>query len=111
MTSWLEQFLALYKGLGPTLASLAPFVAINFATYDTLKTFFAKQDKRPDAIQSLLLGATAGIVAQTACYPLDTIRRRMQMKGKYVHRSSLLSIYLRSCRDSAADVPGTTRIR
>jgi solute carrier family 25 (mitochondrial phosphate transporter), member 23/24/25/41 len=76
------QFVALYKGLGPTLASLAPFVAINFATYDTLKSAFAAADKPPNAMRSLLLGAAAGIVAQTACYPLDTIRRRMQMKGR-----------------------------
>jgi len=76
------QFIALYKGLGPTLASLAPFVAINFATYDTLKSSFLQPDKRPDPVLSLLLGAAAGLIAQSACYPLDTIRRRMQMKGR-----------------------------
>ena len=31
---------------------------------------------------NLLLGGVAGTVAATVCYPLDTIRRRMQMKGR-----------------------------
>lgn len=30
---------------------------------------------------NFFLGATAGTVAATVCYPLDTVRRRMQMKG------------------------------
>jgi len=74
---------AMYKGLGPTLASLAPFVAINFAAYDTLKAHFFPGGNVPQGpLYSLGMGATAGIIAQTACYPLDTIRRRMQLKGK-----------------------------
>ena len=31
---------------------------------------------------NLLMGGAAGTVAATVCYPLDTIRRRMQMKGQ-----------------------------
>lgn len=30
---------------------------------------------------NLLMGGAAGTIAATVCYPLDTIRRRMQMKG------------------------------
>lgn len=30
---------------------------------------------------NLVLGGTAGFTAATICYPLDTIRRRMQMAG------------------------------
>jgi len=82
-TLWSEGgVLAMYKGLGPTLASLAPFVAINFAAYDTLKAHFFPQGMPQGPLYSLGMGATAGIIAQTACYPLDTIRRRMQLKGQ-----------------------------
>ena len=31
---------------------------------------------------NLLMGGAAGTMAATACYPLDTIRRRMQMRGQ-----------------------------
>lgn len=30
---------------------------------------------------NLVMGGAAGTIAATVCYPLDTIRRRMQMKG------------------------------
>jgi solute carrier family 25 phosphate transporter 23/24/25/41 len=82
-TLWKEGGVAaFYKGLGPTIASLAPFVAINFASYDTLKALAKKHNVCQGPGSGLLLGAGAGIIAQTACYPLDTIRRRMQLKGR-----------------------------
>jgi len=81
-TLWAEgQVAALYKGLGPTLASLGPFVAVNFASYDTIKAWAHSQGIKQTPVSSLFMGAGAGIIAQTACYPLDTIRRRMQLKG------------------------------
>jgi len=74
---------SLYKGYTPTIISLAPFIAINFATFDTLKTYVYPDRKQPTSTAVILgLGAGAGIFAQTCCYPLDTIRRRMQLKGK-----------------------------
>jgi len=88
---------AFYKGLGPTIASLAPFVAINFASYDTLKALAKKHDVCQGTFSSLLLGATAGIIAQTACYPLDTVRRRMQLKGRnYTSTVNALSTIART---------------
>lgn len=74
--------LALYKGLLPTLVGIAPYAALNFATYDLLKAWLYQGAKPQHAGGNLTMGAAAGIFASTVCYPLDTIRRRMQMAGK-----------------------------
>lgn len=74
---------SMYKGYIPTCISLGPFIAVNFASFDVLKHWYYPDPatkKHPLAV--LCLGAGAGIFAQTCCYPLDTVRRRMQMKGR-----------------------------
>merc|ERR1719203_2448292 len=71
-----------YKGWTPTLLSLAPFIATNFATFDALKTWYIGPDgnaKDASTVAILGLGACAGLFAQSICYPLDTVRRSMQM--------------------------------
>jgi len=74
--------ISLFKGYTPTLLSLAPFIGINFATFDTLKTWVYPDKTQPTSTIVILgLGASAGLFAQTCCYPLDTVRRRMQLKG------------------------------
>lgn len=80
---WAENGIrSMYKGFVPTLLSLSPFIAINFCTFDQLKsTFIQDQSKAPNPLLILSLGAASGIFAQTICYPLDTVRRRMQLKG------------------------------
>lgn len=80
---WMENgFRSMYKGYFPTCLSLGPFIAVNFATFDTLKMwYYPNPDDKRNPVMVLLLGAAAGIFAQTCCYPLDTVRRRMQMKG------------------------------
>mmetsp|Transcript_45252 Transcript_45252/g.115807 ORF Transcript_45252/g.115807 Transcript_45252/m.115807 type:complete len:299 (-) Transcript_45252:65-961(-) len=72
---------SLYKGLAPTLVGIAPYAALNFASYDLLKHFAYKDNRQQNPMINFFLGATAGTVAATVCYPLDTVRRRMQMKG------------------------------
>ena len=73
---------ALYKGLGPTLAGIAPYAAINFASYDIAKRMYYGEHGKEDRISNLVVGGASGTFSATVCYPLDTIRRRMQMKGK-----------------------------
>jgi len=73
---------ALYKGLGPTLAGIAPYAAINFASYDMAKKMWYGDGVKQDPISNLVVGGASGTFSATVCYPLDTIRRRMQMKGK-----------------------------
>lgn len=76
-----EGALALYKGLVPTLVGIAPYAALNFATYDLLKQYVYSGQRPQSAAGNLVIGGLAGTIAATVCYPLDTIRRRMQMKG------------------------------
>ena len=84
-----EGAVSLYKGLIPTLIGIAPYAALNFASYDMLKRhFYDGQNVKQNPMANLGLGGMAGTVAATVCYPLDTIRRRMQMKGQ-MYRNQL----------------------
>ena len=77
-----EGVMALYKGLIPTLAGIAPYAAVNFASYDMAKKMYYGEHGKQDPISNLIVGGASGTFSATICYPLDTIRRRMQMKGK-----------------------------
>jgi solute carrier family 25 phosphate transporter 23/24/25/41 len=79
------------KGYFPSVLSLAPFIAINFASFDILKQEVYK-GKRPSTLGTLGLGAAAGLFAQSVCYPLDLVRRRMQLRGK-VYSSTPMAFY------------------
>eukprot|EP00249_Psilotum_nudum_P007238 c20419_g1_i1 orf=579-1655(+) len=72
----------LYKGMGATLLGVGPNIAINFCVYETLKSSWTS--RRPDmssAWVSLGCGSVAGIASSTATFPLDLVRRRMQLEG------------------------------
>jgi solute carrier family 25 phosphate transporter 23/24/25/41 len=65
-----------------------PYVVLNFAVYETLKDWVMKSPTfQPDdgaelgVVTKLACGAAAGTVGQTVAYPLDVVRRRMQMVG------------------------------
>ena len=73
---------SLFKGLGATLAGIAPYAALNFATYDMVKKQYYGSGGKQSGVSNLVLGGLSGTFAASACYPLDTVRRRMQMKGK-----------------------------
>lgn len=83
-----EGALALYKGWLPSVIGVVPYVGLNFAVYESLKDWLIKRNSvRPgesselSVLTKLACGAAAGTVGQTVAYPLDVIRRRMQMVG------------------------------
>ncbi|KAF2088516.1 solute carrier family 25 member 42 [Saccharata proteae CBS 121410] len=72
--------LALYRGILPTIAGVAPYVGLNFMVYETMRGFFTHEgDANPGVLGKLGAGAVSGAVAQTFTYPFDVLRRRFQI--------------------------------
>lgn len=71
---------ALYRGITPTVAGVAPYVGLNFMTYESIRSFLTPEgEKTPSSMRKLLAGAISGAVAQTCTYPFDVLRRRFQI--------------------------------
>ncbi|RWV98957.1 hypothetical protein BHE74_00010115 [Ensete ventricosum] len=80
---WREgRFLGFFRGNGLNVMKVAPESAIKFYTFETLKDFIvtAKGEEKSDigASGRLIAGGLAGAVAQTAIYPLDLVKTRLQ---------------------------------
>lgn len=86
-----------YRGFSPTLVGMLPYAGMSFLTHDTVTDWlrlalFAPytttvSPRGPDAPPiltawaQLFAGGAAGLISQTASYPLEVIRRRMQVGG------------------------------
>ncbi|XP_078151458.1 mitochondrial adenine nucleotide transporter ADNT1-like isoform X3 [Carex rostrata] len=94
-----EGFRALYRGWLPSVIGVIPYVGLNFAVYETLKDWLLQskpfglvnEDAKELGVATKLgCGAAAGTVGQTVAYPLDVVRRRMQMVG-WNHAASIVT--------------------
>ncbi|KAI3447777.1 hypothetical protein Pfo_004442 [Paulownia fortunei] len=75
-----EGLASFYNGLGPSLIGIAPYIAVNFCVFDLVKKALPeKYQKRTET--SLATALVSATIATVMCYPLDTVRRQMQMKG------------------------------
>eukprot|EP01135_Chromosphaera_perkinsii_P009212 Nk52_evm47s1671 gene=Nk52_evmTU47s1671 len=71
-----------FRGWTPTALGVFPYIGIDFAVYETLKPHAPKNENGDTSIIGLLtVGGIAGLVSQTAAFPLETIRRRLQVQG------------------------------
>ena len=92
-----------YRGFTPTLWGMLPYAGASFLTHDFVGDLLRKPSvasyttipdteggstktvsNKPAQLKSwaqLIAGGTAGFVSQTASYPLEVIRRRMQVSG------------------------------
>jgi solute carrier family 25 phosphate transporter 23/24/25/41 len=85
----------LYRGLKPTLIGVGPNLALNFAAYETLRNHLQGLDHgvHPMAVD-LASGSAAAVVSATATFPIDLVRRRMQMRDA-VKGDSFLGVFKR----------------
>lgn len=85
-------FTALYRGYGATALAMIPAVGFGFFAYESIKDFIlamngalTKVNQEDQAVLTplggLVCGAFAGASSQTVAYPLDVVRRRMQLAG------------------------------
>ncbi|KAL7340457.1 mitochondrial carrier domain-containing protein, partial [Rhodotorula toruloides] len=79
-----------YRGVWPTLVGIIPYAGTSFLMWGFLKTdlfpsIFSPTFRRQNrALLDLLAGGVAGAIGQTTAYPLDIVRRRMQV-GPVLH--------------------------
>ncbi|CAH0481897.1 unnamed protein product [Peronospora belbahrii] len=106
-----EGMLGLYRGMGATLMVTVPNLAINFTLYESLKEYarsFRRSQKllgltgveREQSAQTfndmplgvtdtLLCGGTAGIVSSLVTFPIDVVRRRLQISAIHAENAGI----------------------
>lgn len=104
-------FLNFYRGYAPTLLGILPYAGTSFFTHDVIGDWLRSPKLAPytalepskqrqtgnkrlqlTAVAELTSGALAGLVAQTVSYPLEIIRRRMQVNSKDMQNGRRASI-------------------
>ncbi|KAK6923398.1 Mitochondrial substrate/solute carrier [Dillenia turbinata] len=105
-----EGFFSLYKGLVPSIISMAPSGAVFYGVYDILKSAYlhspdgrkriermkqegeelnALEQLELGPMRTLLYGAIAGCCAEAATYPFEVVRRQLQMQVRETKMSAL----------------------
>ena len=82
-----------FRGLGAANVQIVPYMGLFFAAYEALKPALAASGLPLEwaGASDGAAGLIASVVSKTAVYPLDTVRKRLQVQGpsrsRYVHRN------------------------
>ncbi|MEW5310130.1 MAG: hypothetical protein WDW38_001957 [Sanguina aurantia] len=75
-----EGMSGLFKGLGPTVLTNAPFSAMYYMFYRQLKETFS-QPERPQAVVNFVSGSVAAATATIITQPFDVLRTSIQLSA------------------------------
>ncbi|KAF9585386.1 mitochondrial thiamine pyrophosphate transporter [Lunasporangiospora selenospora] len=95
-----------YRGMSPALIQVIPYMGVMFASYDTLKQTASWLKQRADlsaplqpstegirtnweenarqillGLEDMVCGGLSGVISKTTVYPLDMVRKRLQIQG------------------------------
>lgn len=82
----------LYSGLSVSLFGIIPYLAVSLTTYDTLKELAGDKSEFNSLPGRICLGSIAAIISQAMAYPVDTVRRHMQVSGGLGQRAKYNSV-------------------
>ncbi|KAM5547431.1 hypothetical protein ABKV19_001766 [Rosa sericea] len=69
----------LYRGVAPSLYGIFPYAGLKFYFYEKMKRYVPPEQKSSIMVK-LVCGSVAGLLGQTFTYPLDVVRRQMQVQ-------------------------------
>ena len=69
-----------FQGLGAGVGQIVPYMGLFFSTYETLRPILA-QVSLPYGSGDATTGILASVVAKTGVFPLDLVRKRLQVQG------------------------------
>jgi solute carrier family 25 protein 16 len=113
-----------YRGFTVTIVGILPYAGMSFLVWGYLRARFLPPSptsksggsgkRKSTSVADLAVGAVSGAIAQTASYPFEVVRRRMQVggltnPGRWMRwDETARSVW----RDAVARVPpGTTGLR
>jgi solute carrier family 25 thiamine pyrophosphate transporter 19 len=79
-----------FQGLGAGVGQIIPYMGLFFATYETLRLPMGTLNM-PFGSGDATAGVIASVMSKTGVFPLDLIRKRLQVQGptrsRYVHKN------------------------
>jgi len=80
-----------FRGCSAAVAQIIPYMGLFFTTYETLRPVMTTWDSLPLGTGDAAAGVVASVLAKTGVFPLDLVRKRLQVQGptrtRYVHRN------------------------
>ena len=72
-----------FRGLLPAVLQIAPHTALQFYFFGIFKDMYVKiaDDSTTSVTGAMIAGSFAGLTAKTLVYPLDLVRKRLQIQG------------------------------
>ncbi|KAM0276669.1 hypothetical protein ACHAQH_006531 [Verticillium albo-atrum] len=79
-----------FRGLGPGVAQIVPYMGMFFAAYEGFRLHMGELEL-PWGGGDATAGVMASVIAKTVVFPLDLVRKRIQVQGptraRYVHKN------------------------
>ena len=80
-----------FRGCSAAVVQIVPYMGLFFTAYEGLRPPMARLESLPYGTGDAAAGVVASIIAKTGVFPLDLVRKRLQVQGptrtRYVHRN------------------------